>query len=114
MAPQHLPRLPTWGEERSAHGGPRRRPVPHQVHQLPDIEVGGQQVGHEIQLSVTSAPNVGIVSNHELAAAGADRDLGQPAPAQAVVVEQAVPMGAIDSARRSPMPSQSSAAARVT
>ena len=89
--------------------GRARRAVVEQVHDRVDVEVGGKQVGHHVELRVARVRHVDVVGDDEARSARRGRRIGQPRRRTSSLSSrpcQCVPKTA---PRRRPTPSQSSA-----
>src|SRR5690606_2360971 len=102
-APTRSPTMPAaYSDHVGAQHGSRRRTVLEQSEQRVEVQMGGEQIGDLIQLTVPARADVDVVGDDEPVPSGGDRCLGQPLPAELVVVEQAVPVGAAH--RATPQP----------
>ena len=93
---QHIP--PGHGVSPVAIVGRSRRPVLQQRKHGIDVDMAGEQVGHHVELGVSARADVDVVGDDESASARGRCDLGEPLPPNVVVVEQPVPVGAVDRA----------------
>src|SRR5881628_627672 len=86
------------GVEMRGDHRPGRGAALDQVQHGDDVEVRGEQIGHGVELGVAATGHVDVVGDDEAAPIGRRRGIGQPLAAHVVVVEQTVPVGAVDGA----------------
>ena len=75
-------------------GGPCSKQVDHRV----DVDVAGDQVGHQIELSIPARADIDVVGDDEPTSVRCRGDVGEPLAPHVVVVEQPVPVRAVDGA----------------
>ena len=67
-----------------------------------DVHMAGDQVGHHVELGVSARADIDVVGDHEPDSARCGCGGGEPMPPHVVVVEQTVPVGAVDRAAANP------------